>query len=39
MYRRVGSNVVMIPTRDGEVGTFSYVKDLVTGMRFTARLS
>jgi hypothetical protein len=38
MYRRVGSNVVMIQTRDGEIGTFSYVVDLETGIRFTARL-
>jgi hypothetical protein len=39
MYRRVGSNVVLIQTRDGEIGTFSYVADLETGIRFTARLS
>jgi anti-sigma factor RsiW len=39
MYRRVGSNVVVIQTRDGEIGTFNYVTDLETGMRFTAWLS
>jgi hypothetical protein len=39
MYRRVGSNVVLIQTRDGEVATYSYVANLETGIRFTARLS
>ena len=39
MHRRVGSNVAQILTRDGEVSTFSYVFDLETGIRFTARLS
>jgi hypothetical protein len=39
MYRRLGSNVVLIQTGDGEIGTFSYVADLETGIRFTARLS
>jgi hypothetical protein len=39
MYRRVCSNVVLIETRDAEIGTFSYVADLETGMRFTAWLS
>jgi len=39
MFRRVGSNVVIIQTRDEEVGAFSYVTDLVTGILFTARLS
>jgi anti-sigma factor RsiW len=39
MYRRVGSDVVLIQTRDGEIGTFSYVADLETGIWFTARLS
>jgi hypothetical protein len=39
MYRRVGSNVLLIQTRDGEIGTFSYVADLATGMRLIARLS
>jgi len=39
MYRCVGSNVVLIQTREGEIGTFSYVADVETGIRFTARLS
>jgi hypothetical protein len=38
MYRRLGSKVVLIQTRDGEIGTFNYVADLESGMRFTARL-
>ena len=39
MYRRVGSNVAMIQTRDGEIGTFSYVVDLQAGIQFRERLS
>ena len=39
MYRRVGSNVLVIQTRDGRIGTFSYVADLETEIRLRARLA
>jgi hypothetical protein len=39
MYRRIGSNVAMIQTRDGEIASYSYVADVETGIRFIERLS
>ena len=39
MYRRIGSNVAMIQTRDGGIAAYSYVADVETGIRFIARLS